>query len=121
MDLLSCKLQLKSASDIAITGINSSLPPHLTACVGQTKPAHVRKQYPTTDRVSRALSSTLMPRAQAHGPVAEVLVGDERNVGYRCHPAVADSSMHIGILAGPDDGRIRIPGKQSKMIAEPHM
>lgn len=32
---------------------------------------------------------------------------------FFCHPAVVDSSMHIGILLGQKDGKIRIPGAEN--------
>ena len=32
-------------------------------------------------------------------------------VGYRAHPAVTDSSMHLGVFLSGSDGRTRVPGR----------
>lgn len=50
-----------------------------------------------------------IPR-ESCGPIAGAEVMDAKDVGWICHPAVLDSSMHIGILAGRDDSKMRIPG-----------
>lgn len=82
---------------------------HLSASLGAIS------QVTGTDRAYQseppAPAATWSPMAMASpGPVAGVEVEDRRNAGYGCHPAVADSSMHVGILAGSVDGKVRIPG-----------
>lgn len=58
------------------------------------------------------------PSANAvSGPLAEVLAEYSGGCGYCCHPAVADNSMHIGILVGRDDGKTRIPGTATNAMS----
>ena len=111
VDVLSCKVNLKSSADLSIEGSKPGLPAHLTSHAGHMKPAALRMQDVSTEEHYHSLAELLGHEISSHGPVARVHVEDERNVGYCCHPAVIDSSMHIGILAGTADGKIRIPGK----------
>ena len=113
-DTLLCKVMLRPALEISILSIlgsNPGLPPHLTACVGQASPAVVKAQERKIERQGGTLVEPTWQKLLAHGPVARVHVEDERSVGYCCHPAVTDSSMHIGILTGRADRKIRIPSK----------
>ena len=32
-------------------------------------------------------------------------------IGYHAHPAVTDSSMHLGVFLSGLDGRTRVPGR----------
>ena len=44
------------------------------------------------------------------GPVARVEDSRIFSDGFHCRPAVADNSMHIGILTGTPDSLLRVPG-----------
>lgn len=109
VDVLSCKVNLKSPAEVSIEGSRPGLPARLTAHAKHMSPAAVRMQDVSTKEDYRSLAELLGHEMLSHGPVARVHVGDKRNVGYCCHPALTDSSMHIGILAGTADGKIRIP------------
>jgi hypothetical protein len=46
--------------------------------------------------------------------VGRVDLGHEHaKIGYLAHPAVVDSSMHLGVFVGSPDGRTRVPGEFS--------
>lgn len=38
-------------------------------------------------------------------------------VGYNAHPAVVDSSMHLGVFLSAPDGHTRVPGRWLSMAA----
>lgn len=46
--------------------------------------------------------------------VGRVDLGHEHaKIGYLAHPAIVDSSMHLGVFVGSPDGRTRVPGEFS--------
>lgn len=50
------------------------------------------------------------PVAALAGPLACVGVPLSGLDGFLCHPAATDAGMHAGVLAGADDGLLRVPG-----------
>ena len=116
MDTLSCKIVLRPGSEVSIVDSNQGSNPHLTAQVGQMSHPTVTAEEPKTHGKASKMMSTTWQKVKVHGPVARVHVADERNVDYSCQPAVSDSSMHIGILAGQPDGKIRIPGEHHSFL-----
>ncbi len=107
-----CKVELGAAASLSLTsGANST--GHLSATVStlQSTAASVSANVAASSPLlgGAAVSQT------ACGPLAEVMSGDSGGGGYCCHPAVADNSMHIGILVGRNDGKTRIPGETHSM------
>lgn len=87
---------------------------HFKAKLGQTYQQTPSSGLPQQRGSSAEMLDTgshILPEVRPEGPMARVYVEDERIAGYCCNPAVADSSMHIGILAGTPDGKMRIPSK----------
>ena len=107
IDPLTCKIDFKQQSGISIWSNLASQTTHMTAQLSQPpiSPA------PAKQRCRSDVSISDLHALFAASPIARVEIQDERNIGYCCHPAVTDSSMHIGILAGPADGKMRIPGQ----------
>lgn len=53
------------------------------------------------------------------GPVASAATDGLDSNGYWCHPALADSCMHTGILTAEADGKTRVPGAAQPLVILP--
>ena len=103
-----CRVEYSKGHEVV--SILNSLPDRPVHLSSKLCIASSHATFPVMSQPKIALAAThLVPKVQ-EGPVASISVKDRRNAGYRCHPAVADSSMHIGIVAGRTDDRVRIPG-----------
>ncbi len=62
--------------------------------------------------LEQLLADTNLESIGQGNPIGRVDRAEEHTaVGYRSHPAVVDSSMHLGVYLGSPDGRTRVPGK----------
>ena len=117
-----CRVDLGQAAKVTLSNSAAATALHLSASfdrarlyasppqeLGSTQSSTWQAVHSST--ASGCLAAVQGRPAACSGPLAGM---EARNIGgaeYRCHPAVADSSMHIGILAGRPDGQMRIPGE----------
>lgn len=113
-----CSLNLKQGT-IQLDSLSGQRTNHLKATVKSQVKTYLTaselgpklyQQYST--RSLERLSDIIQPteRQPVYGPMGSVENALEGRNGYYCHPAVADNSMHIGILAGKKDDLSRVPG-----------
>jgi hypothetical protein len=112
--IVHCKVEMGPNSRVFLTSGPAASAPHLSASVAALRGAQMTPEGAlrgaTATPTSPLLTETAWPR-ETSGPLAGVMWEEYGDGGYCCHPAVADNSMHIGILVGRADGKTRIPGQ----------
>ena len=110
---LRCSVDLKTGSVLLISTTNSLMAGSLKC--QQTVWADSKGSYELSEPSSESsISHWAAVRAvstpKLAGPVARVEDSRIFSDGFHCQPAVADNSMHIGILTGTPDSLSRVPG-----------
>ena len=119
---MQCRVEVGPAAQVTLSSITAATSVHLSASFDRARlyasPLNKQGSAPSSS-LKAAQSCTALGRlaavqggpAACSGPLAGMEARDIGGAEFRCHPAVADSSMHIGILAGRPDGQMRIPGE----------